>query len=154
MKKNGGRMSAADNNNADNGNTVKVHYTGRLEDGTVFDSSEGREPLEVTLGSGSVIPGFEKGLLGMKVDEKKTITIPAEEAYGLHREELTMQVPKTDFPDEITPEVGLQLDMEREDGQNIPVTIVNIENESVTLDANHPLAGKALIFDLTLVEVA
>jgi len=147
-------MSAADNNNADNGNTVKVHYTGRLEDGTVFDSSEGREPLEVTLGSGSVIPGFEKGLLGMKVDEKKTITIPAEEAYGLHREELTMQVPKTDFPDEITPEVGLQLDMEREDGQNIPVTIVNIENESVTLDANHPLAGKALIFDLTLVEVA
>lgn len=139
---------------ADNGNTVKVHYTGKLEDGTVFDSSEGREPLEVTLGAGSVIPGFEKGLLGMKVDEKKTITIAAEEAYGPHREELTMQVPKTDFPDEITPKVGLQLDMEREDGQNIPVTIVNIEDESVTLDANHPLAGKALIFDLTLVEVA
>ena len=136
------------------GNTVKVHYTGKLEDGTVFDSSEGREPLEVKLGTQAVIPGFEKGLLGMEVGEKKTITIPSEDAYGPQRDEMIVEVNKTDFPAEIKPEVGLQLQMQRSDGQNMPVTIVKVEEEKITLDANHPLAGKTLIFDVEMMEVA
>ena len=139
---------------ADNGNTVKVHYTGKLEDGTVFDSSEGRDPLEVKLGTNAIIPGFEKGLMGMEVGDKKTITIPSEEGYGPRRDELIMEVDKSAFPENITPEVGLQLQMQREDGQNLPVTIAKIEDEKITLDANFPLAGKTLIFDVEMMEVA
>ncbi len=136
------------------GSTIKVHYTGRLEDGTVFDSSEGQEPMEIKLGAGAVIPGFEKGLLGMKVKEKKTITIPTDEAYGPHNEAMVMEVKRDAFPDNITPEVGLQLNMETDAGQEVPVTISKVAGEDVTLDGNHPLAGKTLIFDLELVEVS
>ena len=139
---------------ADDGNTVKVHYTGKLEDGTVFDSSKGRDPLEVKLGTNAIIPGFEKGLMGMEVGDKKTITIPSEEGYGPRRDELIMEVDKSAFPENITPEVGLQLQMQREDGQNLPVTIAKIEDEKITLDANFPLAGKTLIFDVEMMEVA
>ena len=141
-------------NPADDGNTVKVHYTGKLEDGTVFDSSEGRDPLEVKLGTNAIIPGFEKGLMGMEVGDKKTITIPSKEGYGPRRDELIMEVDKSAFPENITPEVGLQLQMQREDGQNLPVTIAKIEDEKITLDANFPLAGKTLIFDVEMMEVA
>jgi FKBP-type peptidyl-prolyl cis-trans isomerase 2 len=136
------------------GNTVKVHYTGKLEDGTVFDSSRGRDPLEVTLGTNTVIAGFEQGLIGMEVGDSKTVTIPPEEAYGPHRGELILEVNGSDFPENITPEVGLQLQMQRPDGQTLPVTIVKIEAGKVTLDANHPLAGKILIFELEMVAVA
>ena len=136
------------------GNTVKVHYTGKLEDGSVFDSSEGRDPLEVKLGTNAIIPGFEKGLMGMEVGDKKTITIPSEEGYGPRRDELIMELNKSDFPENITPEVGLQLQMQREDGQNLPVTIIEIQEEKITLDANFPLAGKTLIFDVEMMEVA
>jgi len=135
------------------GNTVKVHYKGKLEDGSVFDSSEGRDPLEVKLGTNAIIPGFEKGLMGMEVGDKKTITIPSEEGYGPRRDELIMELNKSDFPENITPEVGLQLQMQREDGQNLPVTIIDIKDEKITLDANFPLAGKTLIFDVEMMEV-
>ncbi len=136
------------------GSTIKVHYTGRLEDGTVFDSSEGREPLEVTLGTKSVIPGFEKGLMGLKAKEKKSITIPADEGYGQRRDEMLMEVTKADFPDDITPELGLELQMQMDDGQDIPMKVIEIEDQKVTLDANHPLAGKTLIFEVEVLEVS
>ncbi len=136
------------------GSTIKVHYTGRLADGTIFDSSEGREPLEVTLGTRSVIPGFEKGLMGLKAKEKKTIEIPAEEGYGHRNDEMMMEVTKADFPDDITPEVGVELQMQMDDGQDIPMKIIKIEDQKVTLDANHPLAGKTLIFEVEVVEVS
>ncbi len=139
---------------AGDGNTIKVHYTGKLEDGTVFDSSEGRDPLEVTLGTNAVIPGFEKGLIGMEVGDKKTITIPSEEAYGPHHDNLIMEVNKSDFPEDITPEIGLQLQMQRPDGQTMPVMITAVDEKVITLDANHPLAGKTLIFDVEMMEVA
>jgi peptidylprolyl isomerase len=139
---------------AADGNTVKVHYKGKLEDGTVFDSSQGRDPLEVKLGTNAVIPGFEKGLLGMEVGDKKTITISSEDGYGPRRDELIMEVEKSAFPENVTPEVGLQLQMQREDGQTLPVTIAKIEDGKITLDANFPLAGKTLIFELELMEVA
>nr|MBN2276106.1 peptidylprolyl isomerase [candidate division Zixibacteria bacterium] len=139
---------------AKDGNTVKVHYTGKLEDGTVFDSSHNREPLSFTLGQGGVIPGFENGVRGMKTGESKTVTIPCEDAYGRHRNEMMVDVSKKDFPPDITPEVGLKLTMQRGDGQNINVTIAKIEDETVTLDANHPLCDKTLIFEIELLEVA
>lgn len=136
------------------GNTVKVHYTGKLEDGTVFDSSRDRDPLEVKLGTNAVIAGFEQGLIGMEVGDSKTVTIPPKEAYGPHRGELTLEVNSSDFPENITPEVGLQLQMQRPDGQTLPVTIVKVEDGKVILDANHPLAGKTLIFELEMMDVA
>ena len=139
---------------AADGNNVKVHYTGKLEDGTIFDSSKGRDPMEVKLGTNAVIPGFEKSLTGMDVGDKKTITIPPEEAYGPRRDDMTMEANKSDFPKNITPEVGLQLAMQRPDGQNMPVTIVKIDGDKITLDANHPLAGKTLIFEVEMMEVA
>ena len=139
---------------AADGNTIKVHYMGKLEDGTVFDSSQGRDPLEVILGTNAVIPGFEKGLLGMEVGDKKTITISSEDGYGPRRDELIMEVEKSAFPEDVTPEVGLQLQMQRGDGQSLPVTIVGIEDGKITLDANFPLAGKTLIFEVELMEVA
>ncbi len=139
---------------ATKGSVVKVHYTGKLEDGTVFDSSEGQEPMEVELGANGVIPGFENGLLGMKVNEKKTINISIEDGYGPRREEMVMDVTKSDFPENITPEVGLQLTMENDSGQEVPVTISKVEGDKVTLDGNHPLAGKVLVFDLELVDVS
>jgi peptidylprolyl isomerase len=137
---------------AKRGQTVRVHYTGTLEDGTVFDSSHGGEPLEFTLGSGQVIPGFDEAVDGMRVGEAKSVTIPADEAYGPHREELLLAIERDQLPDEMAPEVGQTLQMS--DGrQTFPVTIREVGTDQVVLDANHPLAGKDLTFDLTLVEV-
>ena len=136
------------------GDTVKVHYHGKLTDGTTFDSSEGREPLEFEVGGGMVIPGFDTGVSGMTIGEKKTITIPADEAYGPKQEEMIMEFPKDRFPEDMVPEAGMQLNMSNEQGQNFPVVIVEIRDEVVILDANHPLAGEDLTFDLELVEIS
>ncbi|WP_372974270.1 peptidylprolyl isomerase [Muriicola sp.] len=133
--------------------TIKVHYTGKLTDGQVFDSSLEREPLEVTLGQGSLIPGFEKGLIDMEVDEEKTIVIPKEEAYGEVREELFQKVSKSDLPENINPEVGMGLMATRPDGSEQQLRVVDVQEEHIVIDANHPLAGQDLIFDLTLVEI-
>lgn len=132
---------------------VKVHYKGTLSNGEVFDSSEGKEPLEFTLGTGQVIPGFENAVLGMKVEESKTINIPAAEAYGEPREELIQQVPKAQLPPEIKPEVGMQLMSQTPDGQQIPLVVTEVTEETITVDANHPLAGKDLTFELTLQSI-
>jgi len=135
------------------GDTVKVHYQGRLTDGTTFDSSSGREPLQFEVGSGQVIKGFEDGVAGMNVGDKKTIQIPVEDAYGPKDENMLVEFPKSNFPEDLKPEVGMQLNMTNGGGQVIPVTIVEIGEESVMLDANHPLAGQDLIFDIELVEI-
>lgn len=136
------------------GDTVKVHYHGKLTDGTSFDSSEGREPLEFEVGGGQVIPGFDQGVTGMAVGEKKTIQIPVDEAYGPKQEEMIMEFPKERFPEDMNPEVGMQLNMSNGQGQNFPVVIVEVRDAVVVLDANHPLAGEDLIFDLELVEIS
>ncbi|HSH00724.1 MAG TPA: peptidylprolyl isomerase [candidate division Zixibacteria bacterium] len=136
------------------GKTVRVHYTGKLEDGTVFDSSEGREPLEVTVGAGMVIPGFEKGLTGMKSGDKKTITIGPNEAYGERREDLVATVERSQIPETITPEVGMTLQLKRADGSVLDVLVTDLSDESITLDANHQLAGETLVFDVEVVEVS
>ncbi len=138
---------------AKNGDTVQVHYTGKLADGTVFDSSVERDPLEFTLGAGQMIPGFEKAVLGMKVGGKKTVTIPADEAYGPHRDELMLEVPREKLPSGLTPQVGQQLQMTRPDGGMIVVTITKVSDTTVTIDANHPLAGKDLTFEIELVKI-
>lgn len=137
---------------ARSGDTVRVHYTGRLDDGSTFDSSQGREPLEFTLGEGQVIPGFEDGVEGMSPGEEKTVTIPSDQAYGPRSDEMMLVVDRAQFPDHIRPEVGQQLQMSQ-DGRVAIVTIVDVGDESVTLDANHPLAGQDLTFDLRLVEI-
>ncbi|RZN40109.1 MAG: peptidylprolyl isomerase [Methanophagales archaeon ANME-1-THS] len=138
---------------ARHGDTVKVHYTGKLEDGTVFDSSRDRDPLQFTLGEGQVIPGFEQAVVGMNVDESKTVTIPMEKAYGAHREEMVLVVGRNKFPEHLLLEVGQQLQIRLEDGQLIFVTVTEVTESSVTLDANHPLAGKDLTFDIHLVAI-
>lgn len=135
------------------GDTVKVHYHGKLTDGSTFDSSEGREPLEFEVGGGMVIPGFDAGVTGMKVGEKKTVLIPADEAYGPKQEEMVMEFPKDRFPADMNPELGMQLNMSNGQGQNFPVVIVEIRETTVVLDANHPLAGQDLTFDLEMVEI-
>lgn len=134
------------------GNTVRVHYTGTLSDGTVFDSSRGRTPLEFTLGTGQVIPGFESAIEGMQPGEEREVTIPAVDAYGPRREELLLAVPRDQFPPNIAPEVGQQLQMSSGDQRQI-VTVREVSDDAVTLDANHPLAGEDLTFALELVEV-
>lgn len=136
-----------------NGDTVKVHYHGRLTDGTTFDSSEGRDPLEFKVGAGNVIKGFDTAMVDMKVGDKKTVEIPVDEAYGQRREDMLMEYPKTDFPDDMTPEQGLQLHMSDNQGNVFPVVIAEVKEEVVVLDANHPLAGKDLIFDIELVSI-
>lgn len=138
---------------AKSGDLVKVHYTGRLDDGSVFDSSKGREPLEFTLGGGQVIPGFDEAVTGMNPGDEKTITIPSDQAYGPRRDEMTVVVDPSQFPDNIQPEVGQQLQMSQ-NGQVAVVTVTDVSDEAVTLDANHPLAGRDLTFDLELVEIA
>ncbi|HEX8334201.1 MAG TPA: peptidylprolyl isomerase [Segetibacter sp.] len=135
------------------GDTVKVHYHGKLTDGSTFDSSEGREPLEFEVGSGMVIAGFDTGVTGMSVGEKKTIEIPVDEAYGVKQDDLLMEFPKTNFPADMVPEVGMQLNMSNGSGQNFPVVIREVKDDVVVLDANHPLSGEDLVFDLELVEI-
>jgi FKBP-type peptidyl-prolyl cis-trans isomerase 2 len=138
---------------AKKGDKVKVHYHGRLIDGTTFDSSQGREPLEFEVGSGMVIKGFDEGVAGMSLGDKKTISIPAEEAYGQRQEEMVIEFPIINFPPDIKPEVGMTLNMHSENGQELPVVITAITEEAVTLDANHPLAGQELVFDIELVDI-
>ena len=139
------------------GNTVKVSYTGRLEDGTIFDASEecddctsGSGPLEFTIGEGSVIPGFEAAVIGMSTGEQKTVVIPADDAYGPHLEELVADIDRKDLPEGMNPEPGEQLEVVHEEGQTIPVVVVGVTSEKITLDANHPLAGRELTFDIRL----
>jgi len=138
---------------AKSGDTVKVHYTGRLEDGTVFDSSHGREPLEFTVGEGQVIEGFEKAVVGMDVNESKTVDIPAGEAYGEYRDELLLEVDRGQFPSHIEPRIGQDLQIQEPGGVVFPVTVTRVTEGTVTLDANHPLAGKPLSFEIELVGV-
>lgn len=138
---------------ATSGDRVHIHYTGRLADGTVFDSSREREPLAFTLGEGTVIPGFEEAVTGMAPGESKTTVIPPDQAYGAPREELLLTVPLAQLPEGYEPEVGGQLQMTTAQGQPVPVRIHAVEDAAVILDANHPLAGKELTFDIELVEV-
>lgn len=139
---------------ASTGDTVRVHYTGRLKDGTVFDTSRNREPLEITLGEEAVIPGFESAVEGMEEGEEKTATIPPDDAYGAPRDDLILTVSKDQVPADMDPEVGQRLQMQTQDGQSFQVTVAEIADDHLRLDANHPLAGKELTFDLELVEIA
>lgn len=138
---------------AKSGDTVRIHYTGTLDDGTQFDSSAGRDPLEFALGGGQVIPGFDSAVDGMAVGDSKTVTIPAEEAYGQRHEQLVQQVSRSALPEEIEPTVGMQLQSQSPEGQVMMLVVTEVENESITVDANHPLAGQALTFDIELVEI-
>jgi len=140
--------------NAKSGDTVKIHYTGTLDDGTQFDSSAGREPLEFTLGSGQVIPGFDKAVEGMSLGERKSVNIPSEDAYGERREEMVHEVPKSALPDDLVPAEGMALQAQSRDGQVINLTVIAIGDENITVDGNHPLAGKTLNFDIELVAIA
>ena len=135
------------------GDMVKVHYTGRLTDGTTFDTSLERDPLEFTLGEGELIAGFEQAVLGMAAGESKTTTIPADQAYGPHHAERVIDVERHHLPSDLQPEIGQQLQMTRPDGTTLSVMITTVTETQVTLDANHPLAGQDLIFDITLVEI-
>nr|MBI1230362.1 peptidylprolyl isomerase [Cytophagales bacterium] len=138
---------------ASKGNTVKVHYTGKLKDGTVFDSSADREPLQFTLGDGNMIKGFDAAVHGMAVGDDKVVTIPSAEAYGDKREDMMLDVPIEQVPAEIKPEVGMDLSIQNQMGQPTPVKVVHVDDKKITLDANHPLAGEDLIFDIKLVEL-
>jgi peptidylprolyl isomerase len=138
---------------AEDGNIVKVHYTGTLEDGSVFDSSAEREPLEFTIGAGRIIPGFENAVRDMQVGQSKTFTIPAQEAYGAYRDDLTLTVERSELPEGVDPQVGQQLQMQQPNGNPVVVTVTEASETSITLDANHPLAGKDLTFEVELVEV-
>jgi|ERR687892_1834042 FKBP-type peptidyl-prolyl cis-trans isomerase 2 len=138
---------------AQNGTKVKVHYTGKLDDGSVFDSSEGREPLEFTVGEGQVIPGFEEGVVGMEPGDTKTLNIPSDEAYGPHRPEGVFEVERAEIPPSIPLQEGMRLQA-NQGGRTIELTVVEFDQSKVTLDGNHPLAGQDLTFDIQLVEVS
>jgi FKBP-type peptidyl-prolyl cis-trans isomerase 2 len=138
-----------------NGDTVKIHYTGKLEDGTVFDTSNGPpEPLQFKIGEGKVIPGFEQAIAGMNTDDSKTTKIPAKNAYGPHLKEMVQSIDRTHFPEHIKPQIGQQLQIPQDDGKDILVKVAKVSESSVTLDAKHPLAGKDLTFDIQLVGIA
>jgi FKBP-type peptidyl-prolyl cis-trans isomerase 2 len=134
--------------------TVKVHYTGKLTTGEVFDSSEGREPLEFTVGGGQMIKGFDEAVDGMGLNEKKTVTIPSAEAYGDHNKDLIQEVPKNQLPEEMKPEVGQKLVATNDQGHETYVNVTAVTDEVIIVDANHELAGKDLVFDIELVEIA
>jgi FKBP-type peptidyl-prolyl cis-trans isomerase 2 len=138
---------------AKQGDTVNVHYTGRLEDGTVFDSSRERRPLQFTLGKGQVITGFEQAVIGMNKGESKTVNIPTDQAYGPRREDMIVTVDRSQLPADLNPRVGQRLELTQMDDQTILVTMTDITDSSMTLDANHPLAGKTLTFDIELVGI-
>jgi FKBP-type peptidyl-prolyl cis-trans isomerase 2 len=138
---------------AENGDSVKIHYTGKLEDGTVFDSSVNREPLQFTIGEGRIIPGFEKAIIGMNPGESKIVKIPSDEAYGPHRPELVAEIERSQFPEDMKLEAGKEVKLRQPDGRIVSVKIINMTEAKVTLDANHPLAGKELSFDIELVDI-
>lgn len=138
---------------ANKGDTVRIHYTGRLTDGTQFDSSEGRAPLEFQLGSGQIIAGLDQQIEGMSVGEKATVTIPAAQAYGEHHPEGVQSLPRERIPADVDVSLGARLQATSADGQQMTLTVVDVNDEAVTVDANHPLAGKDLVFDVELVEV-
>ena len=146
-------MNQAKSGPARSGDTVRVHYTGSLNDGSQFDSSIGREPLEIQLGSGAVIPGFDAALQGMQEGESKTVIIPSDQAYGEHRPEAMQEHPRSALPDNIELEIGMQFQGQAPNGQRVMLILAAIDDETVTLDANHPLAGQDLTFDLELVEI-
>jgi peptidylprolyl isomerase len=138
---------------AKNGDTVTVHYTGRLDDGTVFDSSVNQDPLQFTLGEGLLIPGFEQVVLGMSAGESKTAKVSADQAYGPHREEMVVEIDRQEFPPHFQPEVGQQLQIPQSDGRTTRLIVTDVSEQKVTLDANHPLAGRDLTFDIHLLEI-
>ncbi len=138
---------------ATKGNNVKVHYTGKLTDDTVFDSSREREPLEFTVGAGQMIKGFDEAVEGMAVGESKNVTIPSAEAYGPKKDEAIVTVSKTQLPEGLKPEVGMQLEASQPDGRKQMLSIVEVKDEDVVLDGNHPLAGKDLVFDIEVMEI-
>ena len=138
---------------AKSGDTVKIHYTGTLEDGTQFDSSSGRDPLEFSLGGGQVIPGFDAAVTGMSVGESKSVTITPEDAYGERHEQLVQQVPRDALPEDMEPAVGMQLQSQSPDGQVMNLAVTDVLEDAITVDANHPLAGLALTFAIELVEI-
>jgi peptidylprolyl isomerase len=139
---------------AKSGDTVRIHYTGTLEDGTEFDSSRGREPLEFALGSGEVIPGFDNAVEGMNVGDAKSVTIEPDEAYGARHDQLVQDVPKSALPGDLEASVGMQLQSQSADGQVMLFVIAAVGDDTITVDGNHPLAGQALNFDIELVEIA
>ncbi|SDG40302.1 FKBP-type peptidyl-prolyl cis-trans isomerase [Sulfitobacter delicatus] len=136
------------------GDTVQIHYTGTLQDGTTFDSSEGRDPLEFVVGSGQIIPGLDSALPGMTEGDKKVVKVASEEAYGPVNPEMRQAVPREGIPADIPLDPGTQLQMQTPEGQALPVTVIEVDETTVTLDANHPLAGKDLQFDIELVKIA
>ena len=138
---------------AKSGDKVKIHYTGTLEDGTQFDSSSGRDPLEFSLGGGEVIPGFDAAVTGMSVGESKSVTITPENAYGERHEQLVQQVPRDALPEEMDPAIGMQLQSQSPDGQVMNLVITEVADDTITVDANHPLAGFDLTFAIELVEI-
>ena len=138
---------------AKSGDTVKIHYTGTLDDGSEFDSSAGRDPLEFTVGSGQVIPGFDKAVEGMAVGDQKKVRIEAEDAYGEPSDQMIQEVPKSALPDDLEPKEGMGLQAKGQDGRVINLTITEVSDETITVDGNHPLAGKPLNFDIELVSI-
>ena len=136
------------------GDTVSIHYTGTLDDGSEFDSSAGREPLQFTIGGGRVMPGFEQAVIGMAPGDSKTVTIPSEEAYGPYREEMVQEITRSSLPPELAPQIGMQLRAATATGQPVTLTVVDMSESAITVDANHPLAGKDLTFDIKLLEIA
>jgi peptidylprolyl isomerase len=139
---------------AKTGDTVQVHYTGKLDDGTKFDSSAGQDPLEFSIGAGNVIPGFESAVEGMAVGESKSIKIDAHDAYGPRHDQLVQEVPREQLPEDMQPEVGMQLQAQGEDGQMMRFVISGVSDETITVDGNHPLAGQSLNFDIELVAIS
>ncbi len=136
------------------GNKVKVHYTGTFDNGEVFDSSRDAQPLEFEVGAGQVIPGFDQAVVGMAVGDSKKVHLPVEEAYGPYNEQMVFDADPSQFEEGLTPEVGQQFQTQTEDGHPMLLTVKEVKEDKITLDANHPMAGKALNFDLELVEIA
>ena len=135
------------------GDTVRIHYTGTLVDGSQFDSSQGRDPLEFVVGSGQIIPGLDKALPGMSEGDKKTVNVPAEEAYGKVDPNARQAIPRDQIPADVPLEIGGQLQVQTQDGRAVPVQVADVNDETVVLDANHPLAGKELVFAIELVSI-
>jgi FKBP-type peptidyl-prolyl cis-trans isomerase 2 len=138
---------------AKEGDTVVVHYTGKLADGCIFDTSRNADPLRFTMGEGRMIPGFEEAIIGMSPGESKTVEMPPEKAYGKYREDLLLTIKRSDLPEDIVPELGMDLEICAVNGRMVPVQITDMDEEVVCLDANHPLAEQTLTFDIELVEI-